>query len=127
MAMPPKSCHTIKGNVIITLLVSSFEAVLTARISQRTQLDRCHRHRDCLRFQNLDPSYSTILTSLAREKINYLFSPGELWMLLDDFIEGGEHRGDGVVARPDVPLRIPARQLLHQVPHRIFPCNTNVS
>ena len=48
-------------------------------------------------------------------------------MLLDDFIEGGEHRGDGVVARPDVPLRIPARQLLHQVPHRIFPCNTNVS
>ena len=48
-------------------------------------------------------------------------------MLLDDFIEGGEHRGDGVVARPDVPLRIPTRQLLHQVPHRIFPCNTNVS
>ena len=48
-------------------------------------------------------------------------------MLLDDFIEGGEDRGDGVVARPDVPLRIPARQLLDQITHRIFPCNTKVS
>ena len=43
-------------------------------------------------------------------------------MLLDDFIEGGEHRGDGVVARPDVPLRVPAGQLLNQVAHRIFTC-----
>ena len=51
-----------------------------------------------------------------------MLSPGELWMFLDDFIEGGEDRGDGVVARPDVPLRIPARQLLYQVAHRIFPC-----
>ena len=43
-------------------------------------------------------------------------------MLLDDFIECGEHRGDCVVARPDVPLRISARQFLYKVPHRIFPC-----
>ena len=43
-------------------------------------------------------------------------------MLLDDFIECGEHRGDCVVARPDIPLRISARQFLYKVPHRIFPC-----
>ena len=49
-------------------------------------------------------------------------SPGELWMLLDDFIEGGEDRGDGVIAGPNVPLRISAWQFLYQVPHRVFPC-----
>ena len=48
-------------------------------------------------------------------------------MLLDDFVEGGEHCGDGVVAGAHVSLRVSAGQLLNKVPHRVFPCDVNVN
>ena len=48
-------------------------------------------------------------------------------MLLDDFVEGGEHCSDGVVAGAHVSLRVSAGQLLNQVPHRVFPCDFNVN
>ena len=47
--------------------------------------------------------------------------PWELGVLLDDLIEGGEHGGNGVIRGADVPLRVTARQLLHQVPHSVLP------
>ena len=47
-------------------------------------------------------------------------------MLLDDLVEGGEHGGNGVVRGADVPLRVTARQLLHQVPHSVLSYNTHV-
>jgi hypothetical protein len=43
-------------------------------------------------------------------------------MFLDDLIEGCQHRGNGVVRRADISLRIAARQLLHQVSHGVLPC-----
>ena len=43
-------------------------------------------------------------------------------MFLDDLVEGGEDGRDGVVRGSHVALRVPARQLLHQVSHRVFPC-----
>jgi hypothetical protein len=48
--------------------------------------------------------------------------PGEFWMFLDDLIEGCQHRGNGVVRRADISLRIAARQLLHQISHGVLPC-----
>ena len=47
-------------------------------------------------------------------------------MLLDDLVEGGEHGGNGVVRGADVPLRVTARQLLHQVPHSVLSYNPHV-
>ncbi len=43
-------------------------------------------------------------------------------MFLDDLIEGCQHRGNGVVRRADISLRIAARQFLHQVTHGVLSC-----
>ena len=86
-----KSFHTIKGNVTkrqckkraivtITMLVSSFEAVSTARISQRTQLDCRHRHRHCHSFQKLAPSYSSILTTSSQSCVTWRTLDASWWL-----------------------------------------------
>merc|ERR1719510_2759376 len=47
--------------------------------------------------------------------------PWSLWGFPDNFIESSEDSSDGVVRRPVVSLGVPARKLLYQVSHGVFP------
>ena len=46
-------------------------------------------------------------------------------MFLDNFIESGENRRDGVVRSSVVSLGVSARKLLYEVSHSVFPWKIN--